>query len=60
MIQTETAKQQRLKMTEKGYRRPQSDKLVDGFEEVLPVFTRYDVCEVLYDRCEDNLNTVFY
>lgn len=38
----------------------QSDKLVDGFEEMLPVFTRDDVSEVLYDRCGDNLNTVFY
>ena len=60
MIQTETAKQQWLKMTEKGYRRSQSDKLVDGFEEMLPVFTRDDICEVFYDRCGDNLNTVFY
>ena len=36
-----------------------SGKLIDGFEEMLPVFTEDDVSEVYYQRCGDELNTVF-
>lgn len=36
-----------------------SGKLIDGFEEMLPVFTEDDVCEVFYQRCGDELNTIF-
>ena len=37
-----------------------SGKLIDGFEEMLPVFTEDNVREVFYQRCGDELNTVFY
>lgn len=37
-----------------------SDKLIDGFEEMLPVFTKEDISEVLYQRHGDELKTVFY
>ena len=36
-----------------------SNDLVDGFAEMLPVFTTAQISEVFYDRCGDNLNTVF-
>ena len=36
-----------------------SGKLIDGFEEMLSVFTQDDVSEVYYQRCGDELNTVF-
>lgn len=39
---------------------PSSGKLIDGFEEMLPVFTEDTVSEVFYQRCGDELNTVFY
>jgi len=37
-----------------------SEKLIDGFGEMLPVFTKNDVSEVFYERCGDELNTVYY
>ena len=37
-----------------------SGKLIDGFEEMLSVFTDDDISEVLYQRCGDELNTVYY
>lgn len=37
-----------------------SGKLIDGFEEMLSVFTADDVSEVFYQRCGDEVNTVFY
>lgn len=36
-----------------------SDKLIDGFEEMLPVFTTDEISEVFYARCGDELNAVF-
>ena len=36
-----------------------SKELIDGFEEMLPVFTTDDISEVFYERCGDDLNTVF-
>lgn len=36
-----------------------SDKLIDGFEEMLRVFTKENVCEVFYQRHGDALETVF-
>jgi len=36
-----------------------SEKLIDGFGEMLPVFTKNDVSEVFYERCGDELNTVY-
>lgn len=39
---------------------PSSRKLIDGFEEMLPVFTEDNISEVLYQRSGDELNTVFY
>lgn len=38
---------------------PSSGKLIDGFEEMLEVFTRVDVSEVYYQRCGEELRTVF-
>ena len=38
---------------------PSSGKLIDGFEEMLEVFTREDVSEVYYQRCGEELRTVF-
>lgn len=37
-----------------------SDKLIDGFEEMLPVFTKEDVSEVFYQQVGDELETVFF
>ena len=36
-----------------------SDKLIDGFGEMLDVFTKEEVNEVFYERCGEKLNTVF-
>ena len=36
-----------------------SEKLIDGFEEMLPVFTSEEISEVFYERCGDSVNTVF-
>ena len=38
---------------------PLSDQLVDGFEEMLPVFTSENVTEVFYEGSGENLRTVF-
>lgn len=38
---------------------PSSDKLIDGFGEMLPVFMNEGISEVFYERTEDGLNTVF-
>lgn len=37
-----------------------SDKLIDGFEEMLPVFTKENVSEVFYQQVGDELETVFF
>ena len=37
-----------------------SGKLIDGFAEMLDVFTREDISEVYYQKCGDELKTVFY
>lgn len=37
----------------------QSDKLIDGFKEMLPVFTEDDVSEVFYQRNGEELNTIY-
>ena len=37
----------------------QSDKLIDGFMEMLPVFTEDDVSEVFYQRNGEELNTIY-
>ena len=37
----------------------QSDKLIDGFKEMLPVFTEDDVSEVFYKRNGEELNTIY-
>ena len=39
---------------------PLSDQLIDGFGEMLPVFTKDEISEVCYERCGDEVNTVFY
>ena len=36
-----------------------SDKLIDGFREMLPVFISDEINEVYYERCEDELKTIF-
>ena len=36
-----------------------SDQLVDGFREMLEVFTRDDVTEVFYASTADDMDTVF-
>lgn len=36
-----------------------SDKLIDGFEEMLSVFTSAEISEVYYERHGNMLNTVF-
>lgn len=36
-----------------------SDKLIDGFGEMLPVFTSDSVSEVFYESCGGELKTVF-
>lgn len=38
----------------------QSDKLIDGFADMLPVFTSDSISEVFYQRDCDALNTIFY
>lgn len=35
------------------------DKLIDGFREMLPVFTDSSISEVYYDRTDEELKTVF-
>lgn len=37
-----------------------SENLIDGFREMLRVFTQDDVSEVFYERCGEELKTVFY
>lgn len=37
-----------------------SDKLIDGFAEMLPVFTSANFSEVFYDRTSGNTETVFF
>jgi len=37
-----------------------SNKLIDGFGEMLSVFTDEKISEVLYERCGNALNTVYY
>ena len=37
-----------------------SEELINGFREMLPVFTTEEVNEVCYERCGDVLNTLFY
>lgn len=36
-----------------------SDKLIDGFDEMLSVFTKDEISEVFYERLGDDCNTVF-
>ena len=36
-----------------------SDKLIDGFEEMLPVFLNSYISEVYYERTADDLKTIF-
>ncbi len=36
-----------------------SDKLIDGFGEMLSVFTEKNISEVFYERTEDDYKTVF-
>ena len=36
-----------------------SDKLIDGFDEMLSVFTKDEISEVFYERLNDEWNTVF-
>ena len=36
-----------------------SGELIDGFREMLPVFTKDEISEVFYERSGDTLNTVF-
>lgn len=38
---------------------PHSNKLIDGFGEMLTVFTTDEISEVFYERCGDGINTVF-
>ena len=35
-------------------------KLIDGFEDMLSVFTEDDISEVFYERLDDGLTTVYY
>ena len=37
----------------------QSNELIDGFGEMLPVFTKNEISEVFYERRGDELDTVF-
>lgn len=37
-----------------------SNELIDGFEEMLTVFTSDEISEVCYTRCKDESKTVFY
>ncbi|MBQ6801437.1 MAG: DNA mismatch repair protein MutT, partial [Oscillospiraceae bacterium] len=36
-----------------------SDKLIEGFEDMISVFTDDNISEVFYERTEENLKTVF-
>ena len=36
-----------------------ANELIDGFSEMLSVFTTDEISEVFYECCEDELNTVF-
>ena len=36
-----------------------SNDLVDGFGEMLPVFMKEEISEVFYERCGQELTTVF-
>ena len=36
-----------------------ANELIDGFSEMLSVFTTDEISEVFYEGCEDELNTVF-
>ena len=36
-----------------------SDKLINGFDEMLSVFTKDEISEVFYERLNDEWNTVF-
>lgn len=36
-----------------------SDKLIDGFGEMLPVFTNNNICEIFYERTADDFKTVY-
>ena len=36
-----------------------SDKLIDGFGEMLPVFTDSKISEVYYERADDDLKTIY-
>ena len=36
-----------------------SDKLIDGFREMLPVFTTDGISEVYYERTNDEFNTIY-
>ena len=38
----------------------QSDKLIDGFGDMLPVFTDSSISEIAYERFGDQLKTVYY
>ena len=37
----------------------ESNKLIDGFSEMISVFTDSNVSEVFYERCADDFKTVF-
>ena len=36
-----------------------SDKLIDGFGEMLPVFTNNEISEIYYERTADNFKTIY-
>ena len=36
-----------------------SDKLIDGFGEMLPVFTKDTISEIYYERCTDECKTMY-
>lgn len=38
---------------------PKSDKLIDGFAEMLPVFTNEGISEIFYERNGEEFKTVF-
>ena len=38
---------------------PKSDNLIDGFEEMLSVFTNESITEVYYERTVDDFKTIF-
>lgn len=37
-----------------------SDKLIDGFSEMLPVFINDSVSEIFYERTADDFKTIYY